>query len=61
MRLLPLQPEPIVVLRDPQPSQICPFLTNVLCHNFLWVRAMSVKVYIFGKEINRRIYLWPRI
>ena len=22
---------------------------------------MSVKVYIFGKEINRRIYLWPRI
>ena len=22
---------------------------------------MSVQVYIFGKEITRRIYLWPRI
>ena len=22
---------------------------------------MLVKVYIFGKEINRRIYLWPQI
>ena len=51
----------ITDLRDPPPSQICTFLTNVLCHNILWVRVMSIKVYIFGKEINRRIYLWPRI
>ena len=28
---------------------------------FLWVRVMSVKVYSFGKQITRRIYLWPRI
>ena len=31
---------------------ILPILTNNLCHNFLKVRVMSLKVYIFGKEIN---------
>ena len=39
-------------LRDPQPSQIGPFVTNILGHDLLWVRVMSVKVYIFGKEIT---------
>ena len=31
------------------PRKFGPFLTNVLCSNFLWVRVMSVKVYVFGK------------
>ena len=46
--------------KGPATLAMLPFLTNVLCHNFLWVRVMSVKVYIFGKEINRRNYLWPQ-
>ena len=43
------------------PSPLRQFLKNVMFHNFLWVRVMSVKVSIFGKEITRKIYLWPRI
>ena len=44
------------ILFSEAPCKFGQFLKNVL-----WVRVMSVKVYIFGKEINRIIYLWPRI
>ena len=43
---------------------ILPIFKNVLCHRpitFCGERVMSVKVYIFGKEITHRIYLWPWI
>ena len=45
-----------VDLRGPLPSQFRQFKKNVLCHNLLWERVMSVKVYIFGKGITRSIY-----
>ena len=28
------------------------YLTNVLWHNLLWVRVMSVNIYIFGMEFT---------
>ena len=51
----------VMCIKVPATSQFCQFFKNILCHNFLLVRVMSVKVYIFGKEIMRRIYVWPRI
>ena len=42
----------LLELRARYPRKFRPFSTIVLCHNFLWKRIMSVRVYIFGKEIN---------
>ena len=46
-----ISPDRKCCLRGPLPSQFRPFLNNVLCHNLLCERVMSVKVYIFLKEL----------
>ena len=44
-----------------QLSQIILLIKRTATLAISWERVMSVKVYIFGKEITRKIYLWPWI
>ena len=43
------------------PHNFANFYKMFCAITFFVGKSMTVKVYIFGKEITRRIYLWPQI